>query len=188
MGCARGSRGRILGHLQRSRRWALQLQQRRFSALGEGEEYLSPTLTRATRRCSALPRAPLAEQLRLQFGARVEHAEVDGTPASDIATSRGFTPVSASAGLVFDGSDSVANGLSLSSAARAPAQTELFARGVHEATATYETGLPSLPLERANSARGQPALAWRARACRRRRVGHRLQPLHLWRTDRAQLQ
>ncbi len=136
----------------------LQLQQRRFSALGEGEEYLSPTLTRS-QALFGFAESPLAEKLRLQIGARVEHVEVDGTPASDVATSRGFTPVSASAGLVFDGADAWRMGLSLSSAARAPAQTELYARGVHEATATYETGLPSLRLERANSL--EASLRWR---------------------------
>jgi iron complex outermembrane receptor protein len=48
----------------------------------------------------------------------------------------------------------------LSSAARAPAQTELFARGMHEATATFENGNSSLDLERATSA--EHSLRWRS--------------------------
>ncbi|MEO6186380.1 MAG: TonB-dependent receptor, partial [Steroidobacteraceae bacterium] len=41
----------------------------------------------------------------------------------------------------------------------APAQTELYARGVHDATATYETGDPALHRERANSA--EVSVRWR---------------------------
>jgi iron complex outermembrane recepter protein len=128
-----------------------QAQQRDFSALGEGQAYLAPTRTRA-QALFGFAEGRLAQQLRLQFGARAEHVQVDGTPASDLRTSRGFTPVSISAGLVFDAGDAWRAGIALTSAARAPAQTELFARGMHEATATYETGQPSLRLERARSA------------------------------------
>jgi iron complex outermembrane receptor protein len=63
---------------------------------------------------------------------------------------------------VFAADESWRLGLALSSAARAPAQTELFARGVHDATATYETGQPSLRKERANSA--ELSLRWRGGA------------------------
>jgi len=139
----------------------VQAQQRNFSALGEGTAYLSPTRTRS-QALFGFTEAKLAGQLRLQFGARVEHVQVDGTPVSGVPTQRGFTPVSASVGLVFDAAAAWRVGLSLSSAARAPAQTELFARGVHEATATYETGLPSLGQERANSA--ELSLRWRGGA------------------------
>jgi iron complex outermembrane receptor protein len=136
-----------------------QLQQRDFSALGEGENYLSPTRTR-NRALFGFAESRLAPPLRLQFGARVENVEVVGTPASDLATSRSFTPVSGSVGLVLDAGEKWRTGLALSSAARAPAQTELFARGVHEATATWEIGLPAMRLERARSA--ELSLRWRS--------------------------
>lgn len=136
----------------------LQLQQRDFSALGEGEEYLSPTRTR-NQAVFGFAESPLSEALRLQFGARVERVQVRGTPASDVLTSRRFTPVSVSAGLVYEGSEAWRVGVALSSAARAPAQTELFARGIHEATATWEIGAPALRLERANSV--EVSLRWR---------------------------
>ena len=128
----------------------LQLQQRRFSALGEGAEYLLPTDTRS-RAAFGFAEAPLTASVRLQFGARVENVRIDGTSAADIETSRSFMPLSGSAGLVYDVDASWRLGLSLSSAARAPAQTELFARGPHEGTATYETGDAALGQERANS-------------------------------------
>jgi iron complex outermembrane receptor protein len=51
-------------------------------------------------------------------------------------------------------------GVSLSSATRAPAQTELYARGVHEATATWEIGDADLARERATTA--ELSLRWRA--------------------------
>jgi iron complex outermembrane receptor protein len=127
-----------------------QIQKRDFSALGEGADYLLPTTTRSYA-AFAFSEAPLSDALRLQFGARVERAQVDGTPASDVPTSRDFTPVSGSLGLVFDATRAVRLGLSLSSTARAPAQTELFAHGPHDGPATFETGDPTLGIERANS-------------------------------------
>ncbi len=128
----------------------LQMQQRDFSALGEGAEYLLPTVTK-NRAVFGFAEAPLVEALRLQFGARVENVRVDGTSATDVATSRSFTPISGSVGLVYDIAAPWRAGLALSSAARAPAQTELFAGGPHDGPLTYETGDASLNLERANS-------------------------------------
>jgi iron complex outermembrane receptor protein len=128
----------------------VQLQHKDFSALGEGESYLLPTTTK-TAATFAFAEAPLSERTRLQFGARVEQVDLDGTPASDEATSRKFTPVSGSAGVLFDATSAVRIGLTLSSAARAPAQTELFARGPHDGPGTFETGDPTLDIERANS-------------------------------------
>jgi iron complex outermembrane receptor protein len=136
----------------------VQLQQRDFSALGEGAEYLSPTRTQ-NRALFGFAESKLSERLRLQFGARVEDVDVEGTPVTDVATSRGFTPISGAAGLVFEPAASWRVGFALSTSARAPAQTELYARGMHEATATFETGDPDLGLERANSA--ELSLRWR---------------------------
>ncbi|HTQ36292.1 MAG TPA: TonB-dependent receptor [Steroidobacteraceae bacterium] len=128
----------------------MELQQRDFSALGEGEDYLLPTTTK-NRAVFGFAEAPLAKALRLQFGARVENVQVDGTTGEDVAVSRSFTPLSGSAGLVYDLTDTWRAGLALTSAARAPAQTELFAHGPHDGPATYETGDATLGLERANS-------------------------------------
>jgi iron complex outermembrane receptor protein len=130
-----------------------QFQNRDFSALGEGADYLQPTST-TTRALFVFAEAPLSKAVRLQTGARVEHVDVEGTPASDVFTSRTFTPISASLGLVFDASDTIRLGLTLTSAARAPAQTELFARGPHDGPGTFETGDATLDVERANSFEG----------------------------------
>jgi iron complex outermembrane receptor protein len=136
----------------------VQLQKRDFSALGEGEEFLLPTTT-GSRAVFGFAEAPLGTKLRLQFGARVESVDVDGTSPDDVATSRSFTPVSGSAGLVMDLGEAWRLGLSLSSASRAPAQVELFARGAHDGPRTFETGDPTLGEERANSA--EVSLRWR---------------------------
>jgi iron complex outermembrane receptor protein len=130
----------------------LQLQDRQFAALGDGADYLSPTHTRGAAGF-VFVEAPLGS-LSMQGAMRVERVSVDGTPASDVATKRAFTPFSASAGLTYDVSDSVRLGLTAASAARAPAQIELFARGPHDGPATFETGNPKLGIERANSIEG----------------------------------
>lgn len=131
----------------------VQLQNRKFSALGEDSAYLFPTLTRSGA-VFLFTELPVTGSLTLQAAGRVETVHVEGTPASDVFTTRNFTPVSGSVGLLFDATDSVKLGLTATSAARAPGQTELFARGAHDGPATYETGDPSLRMERSNSIEG----------------------------------
>jgi len=45
-------------------------------------------------------------------------------------------------------------GFTASSTARAPGQTQLFSRGAHDGSGTFETGNPGLSIERANSVEG----------------------------------
>jgi len=127
----------------------VQFQDRKFSALGEGADYLLPTHTQSVAGF-AFVEAPLGP-LQFQGAARVERVRIDGTPASGVETRRDYTPVSASLGFTYEASDKLRLGLTAASAARAPAQTELFARGPHDGPATFETGDPSLKIERANS-------------------------------------
>ncbi|TCS17521.1 TonB-dependent receptor [Caulobacter sp. BK020] len=127
----------------------VQFQDRKFSALGEGADYLLPTHTQSAA-AFAFVEAPVGA-LQFQGAARVEHIKIDGTPASGVETSRDYTPFSVSAGFTYDASDALRLGLTAASAARAPAQTELFARGPHDGPATFETGDPELKIERANS-------------------------------------
>jgi len=131
----------------------VQVQRKSFSALGEGADYLLPTLTRSAA-LFAFTETKLSKALQLQVAGRVERVNIDGTPAGGSDTTRRFTPTSASIGLVYKPSDAVKWGLTASSAARAPGQTELFARGPHDGPGTYETGDSNLGLERANSLEG----------------------------------
>jgi iron complex outermembrane receptor protein len=127
-----------------------QFQNRDFSALGDAQSYLQPTTTK-TQAVFAFAEVPLGDNVRLQTGARVENVDVTGTPASDVLTKRSFTPVSGSLGALFTVNEHAKVGLTFTSAARAPAQTELFARGPHDGPGTFETGDPTLDAERANS-------------------------------------
>lgn len=131
----------------------VQVTQKDFSALGEGFNYLQPATTKSFAGFG-FTEAPLLKNLKLQLGARVEHVAIDGTPASGVATALSYTPVSGSAGFVFEASQVLTLGLTFSSAARAPGQTELFARGPHDGPGTFETGDPTLKIERANSVEG----------------------------------
>ncbi len=135
-----------------------QVQNRDFSALGEGQDYLLPTTTK-TAAVFVFTDAPLRSNLHLHSGARIENVKIDGTPASGLATSHTFTSVSGSVGLLLESSDTTHWGITFSSAARAPAQTELFARGPHDGPATFETGDPTLKEERANSLEGTVRLS-----------------------------
>jgi iron complex outermembrane receptor protein len=131
----------------------VQFQHKAYSALGDGGDYLFPTTTQAAA-VFFFGEIPVTDHLRFQTGARAEQVRIEGTPGSDVATTRHFTPISASVGALFDASDSVRLGLTASSAARAPGQTELFARGPHDGPGTFETGDSALNVERANSLEG----------------------------------
>lgn len=128
----------------------VEVQHRRFSALGADSSYLFPTLTQSEA-AYIFSELPLTSALRLQASGRVEHVRVSGTPASDIYTKVDFTPISGSVGALLDAGSGVKLGLTFSSTGRAPAQTELFARGGHDGPNTFETGDPNLKIERANS-------------------------------------
>jgi iron complex outermembrane receptor protein len=128
----------------------VQFQHKDFSAIGADSSYLFPTATRSAA-AFFFTELPVNRQFRFQAGARIEDVRVNGTPATDVATERGFTPISGSIGALYDIAKGVHIGLTASSAARAPGQTELFARGPHDGPLTFETGDPSLKIERANS-------------------------------------
>jgi len=123
---------------------------RDFSAVGSDATYLFPTVTESEAGylfTEIYPSMPF----HLELSGRVEHVSVEGTPASNVLTQRSFTPISAALGALFDVSSSVKLGFTASATGRAPAMTELFARGGHDGPGTYETGDPNLRVERAQS-------------------------------------
>jgi iron complex outermembrane receptor protein len=131
----------------------VEVQRRRFSAVGEDSSYLFPTLTQSEA-AYLFTELPLTSTVRMQASGRVEHTRVDGTPSSNRFTKADFTPVSGAVGALWEATSAVKLGLSFSSTGRAPAQTELFARGGHDGPNTFETGDPDLKIERANSLEG----------------------------------
>ena len=128
----------------------VQLNHRDFSALGEGADYLLPTQTRSGA-VFGFGKLPISEVLTFQLGARVEETGIRGTDAGGAIVKRNFTPVSASADLLYEPTDDITWGLTASTTSRAPAQTELFARGPHDGPGTLERGDAMLGAERANS-------------------------------------
>ncbi|HET9160828.1 MAG TPA: TonB-dependent receptor, partial [Caulobacteraceae bacterium] len=127
----------------------LQGQDRKFSGLGEAADYLLPTHTQSL--AGFVFTEATMGRLQWQGAVRLEDLNIDGTPASGVPASRKFTPASFSVGFTWPLSEGLRLGLNFASAARAPAQTELFARGPHDGPGTFETGDPDLGLERANS-------------------------------------
>lgn len=123
---------------------------RDYSALGEATDYLRPSITN-TFAGYLFADTPIGSRLNLETSVRIENVHIAGTPASDIRTSRDFTPISGAAGLLYTANDWLKLGVTASTAGRAPAQTELFARGGHDGPMTYEIGDPTLKTERANS-------------------------------------
>jgi iron complex outermembrane receptor protein len=126
---------------------------RDFAALGEAVDYLRPTTTENESGYVFIEAQP-AKRLHLELSGRVEHAAMSGTPASDVFTTRDFTPVSGAIGMLYELSDAIKLGATFSSTGRAPAITELFSRGPHDGPGTFETGDPNLGIERANSLEG----------------------------------
>jgi len=119
----------------------LQTSQRKFSADGE-EAYVEPTITR---------RAGLfvLEEYRLgdwRFEAALRH-DRQTAEAQTSGIERSHTGTSASLGAVWKFTPGYQLGASFTRASRAPSAEELYARGLHMATSTYERGNPDLRSE-----------------------------------------
>lgn len=131
----------------------VEYQHRDFSAIGEDSSYLNPA-TSENIAGYLFTELQLTPRLHAEASGRVEHVRITGTPLDDDFTVRRFTPVSGAVGLLYSPTDTVKLGVNFSSTGRAPALTELFARGAHDGPQTFETGDPNLKIERANSLEG----------------------------------
>ena len=130
-----------------------EIQNRRFSALGVDSSYLFPTTTQSEA-AFLFTELPVTDTFKLQASGRVETLDIQGTPSTNVLTKRTFTPVSGALSALIDATPTLRFGLTVSSTGRAPAITELFARGGHDGPNTFETGDPNLKIERANSIEG----------------------------------
>lgn len=128
----------------------VEYQHRDFSAQGDAQSYLLPATSRNLAGYLFLD-SRLAPGLHVEASGRIERARLAGTPASDVATARGFTLPSAAVGVLWQPLGAVKLGLTASTTARAPAMTELFARGPHDGPQTFEAGNPALVPERARA-------------------------------------
>ena len=100
-------------------------------------------------------------RLRFQFAGRVERSNVDGRGLADFSDvnnpvffdgKRSFTPVSGSIGALYEVTPGIVLRMTGQHVERAPEAQDLYSKGVHEATGTFEIGNPFLNTERANSA------------------------------------
>ncbi|MCK1715237.1 MULTISPECIES: TonB-dependent receptor [unclassified Bradyrhizobium] len=105
-----------------------------------------------------------SEQTRAQIAGRIEHVELhgstpdfpadflpDGTPQTSIVRNPSFTPKSGSIGLLQDLPGGTVGSITAQYVERAPKPAELFSRGGHDATATFDIGNPNLTIETAKS-------------------------------------
>ena len=98
------------------------------------------------------------DQFRAQLAGRIEHATVSGSmpellidPTLPVQRVRNFTPKSGAIGFLYDLPDGVVASATAQYVERAPRAPELFSRGVHEATGTFDIGDPNLKIESAKS-------------------------------------
>ncbi|AKU10317.1 putative TonB-dependent receptor [Azoarcus sp. CIB] len=119
----------------------LQTSRRDFRALGE-EAYVPPTLTRKDG--AFLVEEYTAGDWRFEAGLRREWQDIDVDAA---ARDRSHDGSSLSLGTVWNVVPGYALGLSLSRAQRLPTAEELYADGLHLATATFERGNADLKAE-----------------------------------------
>lgn len=114
--------------------------------------------------------------LKFQAAGRVDRARVEGTPALfpgldgaggdpvDFAATRSFTPLSGSVGALLALPQGLVVFANAQYVERAPRSAELFAKGAHDASATFEIGDPNLKKEAATSVEiglRRPQGAWR---------------------------
>jgi iron complex outermembrane receptor protein len=105
-----------------------------------------------------------SETTKAQIAGRIEHVDLQGTmpdfpadylpngnPQFPIARNRSFTPASGSVGLIQNLPYDLVASITGQYIERAPKPAELFSRGPHDATATFDIGNPDLAIESAKS-------------------------------------
>ena len=106
----------------------------------------------------------LTDTLRAQLSGRIERVELNGTtpsfptdflpdgnPLVSTGRSPSFTPVSGAFGFLKDLPGGFVASLTGQYVERAPKAAELFSRGLHDATGTFDIGDPNLKIESAKS-------------------------------------
>ncbi|MEA2864000.1 MAG: iron complex outerrane recepter protein [Bradyrhizobium sp.] len=101
---------------------------------------------------------------KAQIAGRIEHVDLhgmtpdfpadflpDGNPQSSIARNPSFTPKSGSVGLLQNLPYDLVGSITAQYVERAPKPAELFSRGPHDATGTFDIGNPNLTIETAKS-------------------------------------
>lgn len=124
----------------------------------EGESLLEPAETDSIAGF-IFEELQLTQKLRLQAAARIEHNQVTGIGVEDpfgatpvpTAQDRSFDPFGTSLGLLYELPMSVVARVTGQYVERAPDAAELFSKGAHEATGTFEIGDPNIGVEKART-------------------------------------
>ncbi|MFA6140829.1 MAG: TonB-dependent receptor [Hyphomicrobium sp.] len=138
----------------------VQIGHRELTALSfeGGDSLLEPNTTHTTAGF-IFEELQATRHLRFQGAARIERSHVEGSTFEDIADpglglaafDKSYTPVSASIGTLYELPMNVVARLTAQYVERAPDAGELFSKGVHEATGTFEIGDPNLAKEKART-------------------------------------
>jgi iron complex outermembrane receptor protein len=104
------------------------------------------------------------EATKAQIAGRIEHVDLhgttpdfpadflpDGNPQTAIARNPSYTPKSGSIGLLQNLPGDLVGSITAQYVERAPKPAELFSRGAHDATGTFDIGNPNLTIETAKS-------------------------------------
>jgi iron complex outermembrane receptor protein len=104
------------------------------------------------------------DSTKAQIAGRIEHVDLhgsmpdfpadflpDGNPQVSIARNPSYTPKSGSIGLIQNLPGDLVGSITAQYVERAPKPAELFSRGAHDATGTFDIGNPNLTLETAKS-------------------------------------
>ncbi len=104
------------------------------------------------------------DSTKAQIAGRVEHVDLhgsmpnfppdflpDGSPQVSIGRNPSYTPASGSVGLIQNLPYDLVGSITAQYVQRAPKPAELFSRGAHDATATFDIGDPNLTIETAKS-------------------------------------
>jgi iron complex outermembrane receptor protein len=105
-----------------------------------------------------------SDSTKAQIASRIEHVDLhgsmpnfpadflpDGNPQFSIARNPSYTPKSGSVGLLQNLPYDLVDSITAQYVERAPKPAELFSRGAHDATGTFDIGNPNLTIETARS-------------------------------------
>jgi iron complex outermembrane receptor protein len=105
-----------------------------------------------------------SDATKAQIAGRIEHVDLhgmmpnfpadflpDGNPQTAMARNPSYTPKSGSVGLIQNLPGDLVGSLTAQYVERAPKPAELFSRGAHDATGTFDIGDPNLTIETAKS-------------------------------------
>lgn len=126
--------------------FGVQFQDRNFSALGE-EAVVPVTKSRSTG--IFLVEERNWDRWRLELGGRIERATQD--PQNNANPSHAFNIYNVSAGTLWKFMEGYGLGLSATRGQRAPSMEELYIKGAHRGTATFQTGDDTLGGETTNN-------------------------------------